>query len=143
MVIEERILISADLEKTWKVFTDITCWNNWNSVIRDACCDDQCLDHRTVITCCFRPFSFPIKARIEVEKVIPDEYVAWSVRKKGFLAYHEFLFQRQGKGILVTSKETFSGLLVSLFKFLLPRKRMHTLASTFLSDLKMASESYP
>jgi hypothetical protein len=142
MVIEERILISADLKKIWKVFTDITCWNNWNSVIRDACCDDQCLYHGTVITCSFRPFPFPINARIEVEKIIPNEYVAWSVRKKGFLAYHEFLFQRQGKGILVTSRETFNGLLVRLFCFLLPRKRMRELTAAFLKDLKMASESY-
>jgi hypothetical protein len=141
MVIEEKILINADVERAWKVFTDLTCWNNWNSVIRDAWCDDQCLAHGKVLTCCFRPFSFPIKVKINVETVIPNECVTWSVRKKGFIAYHEFLFQRQENGVLVTSKETFSGLLVSLFKILLPRKRMRTLASTFLRDLKMASES--
>ena len=142
MVIEERILISADSEKIWKVFTDITCWNNWNSVIRDACCDDQCLYHGTVITCSFRPFSFPISARIEVEEVIPNECVTWSVRKKGFFAYHEFLFQKQEKGVLVTSRETFNGLLLRFFRFLLPRKRMRALTAAFLKDLKTASESY-
>lgn len=142
MVIEERILISADLEKIWKVFTDLTCWNKWNSVIRDACCNDQCLDNGTVITCCFRPFSFTIKARIDVETVIKHECVTWSVRKKGFLAYHEFLFQRHEKGVLVISKETFTGLLVRLFCFLFPKKRIRALSATFLKDLKMASESY-
>jgi hypothetical protein len=140
MVIEEQILISADLEKTWKVFTDLTCWNKWNTIIRDACCDDQCLDQGTVITCCFRPFSFPINARIDVDKVIPKEYVTWSVRKKGFFAYHEFLFRRQEKGVIVTSRETFSGTLIRFFYFLLPRKKMRELAATFLKDLKMASE---
>jgi len=142
MVIEERILIDTDLEKIWTVFTDLTCWNNWNSVIRDAYCDDHRLSHGTVITCCFRPFLFPINAQIEVEKVIPNERVIWSVRKKGFLAYHEFLFQRQEEGILVTSKEMFTGLLVRLFGFLLPEKKMRALTTTFLKDLKMASESY-
>jgi hypothetical protein len=141
MVIEERILISADLEEVWTVFTDLTCWNNWNSVIKDASCDDQCLAHGTVITCCFRPFSFPINAQIEVEKVIPNQCVTWSVRKKGFFAHHEFLFQRQEKGILVISRETFTGLLVRLFGFLLPEKKLRALTTTFLKDLKMASES--
>jgi len=142
MVVEERILINADLEKIWTVFTDLTCWNNWNSVIRDACCDDQFLAHGTVITCCFRPFSFPINAQIKVEKIIPNKSVRWSVRKKGFLAHHEFLFQRLKGGILVISRETFTGLLVRLFGFLLPEKRMRALTTTFLKDLKMASESY-
>ena len=142
MVVEERILINADLEKIWTVFTDLTCWNNWNSVIRDACCDDQCLAHGTVLTCCFRPFSLPVSAQIKVEKIIPNESVRWSVRKKGFLAHHEFLFQRQEQGILVISRETFSGLFVRLFGFLLPEKKMRALTTTFLKDLKMASESY-
>jgi len=142
MVIEEHILVNADMERVWKVFTDLTCWNNWNSVIRDVYCDDQCLSHAKTLTCCFRPFSFPINVEINVKKVVPNQYVAWSVRKKGFLAYHEFLFQRDENGVLVTSKETFSGLLVSLFKYLLPRKRMRVLANTFLNDLKWASESH-
>jgi len=142
MVIEESILINTDLEKIWKVFTDLTCWNNWNSVITNACCDDQCLAHGTVITCCFRPFSFPINAQIKVNKVVPNECVTWSVRKKGFFANHEFLFQRKEQGIMVTSRETFTGLLVRLFGFLFPKKRMRALTTAFLNDLKMASESY-
>jgi hypothetical protein len=68
--------------------------------------------------------------------------VIWSVRKKGFFANHEFLFQRQDQGILVTSRETFTGLLVILFGFLLPKKRMRALTITFLKDLKTASENY-
>jgi hypothetical protein len=135
-------VIHTDLERIWKVFTDLTCWNNWNSVITNACCVDQCLANGTVITCCFRPFSFRINAQIKVDKVIPKERVIWSVRKKGFFANHEFLFQRQDQGILVTSRETFTGLLVILFCFLLPKKRMRALTTTFLKDLKMASENY-
>jgi hypothetical protein len=142
MVIEEHILVNADVERVWKVFTDLTCWDNWNSVIRDVCCDDQRLTHGKILRCCFRPFSFPINVEINVEKVTTNQCVTWSVRKKGFLAYHEFLFQRQEGGVLVTSKETFSGLLVGLFKFLLPSKRMRAITNTFLNDLKMASETY-
>jgi len=141
MVIEEQILVNADLGRVWKVFTDLTCWNNWNSVIRDVCCDDQYLSHGKTLTCCFRPFLFPINVEVNVEKVIPNQCVIWIVRKKGFIAYHEFLFQRQENGVLITSRETFSGLLVRLFNLFLPRKRMRMFANTFLTDLKMASES--
>ena len=141
-MIEEHILIDADIKKIWKVFTDLTCWHNWNSVIRDADCNDQCLTHGTVITCRFRPFLFPINAQINVEKIIPEEYVIWSVKKKGFKAYHEFIFQRQEKGVLVISRETFNGLLIRLFGFLLPQKRLRELTTTFLNELKVASESY-
>ena len=141
-MIEEHILIDADIKKIWKVFTDLTCWHKWNSVIRDADCNDQCLTHGTVITCRFRPFLFPINAQINVEKIIPEEYVIWSVKKKGFKAYHEFIFQRQEKRILFISRETFNGLLIRLFGFLLPKKRLRALTATFLNELKEASESY-
>jgi hypothetical protein len=142
MVIEEHILVKADLEKVWKVFTDLTCWNNWNSVIRDVSCDDQCIASGKMLRCQFRPLSFPMSVVIKVEQVIPTQSVIWSVRKKGFLAYHEFLFQRQKNRVLVISRETFSGVLVRLLKFLLPRKRIRMLTNTFLNDLKMASESH-
>jgi hypothetical protein len=139
-MIEEHILINAEIEKIWKVFTDLTCWHQWNSVIRDVSCDDQCLTHGTAITCRFLPFSFPVKAQINVEKVIQEECVIWSVKKKGFLAYHEFLLQRQEKGVLVISRETFQGFFIRFFGFLLPKSRMRALTTTFLEELKMASE---
>ena len=142
MVIEEHILVNAGVEKVWRVFSDLTCWNNWNSVIRDVSCDEQCIETGKILRCHFRPFVFPIRVEIKVEQVIPNQCVTWSVRKKGFLAYHEFLFREQENRVLVTSKETFSGVLVSLLKFLLPRKKIRMLTSTFLSDLKVASESH-
>ena len=142
MVVEEHILVNADIEKVWKVFTDLTCWSNWNSVIRDVSCDDQCIASGEILKCQFRPFSFPMSVVINVEEVIPNQSVIWYVRKMGFFAYHEFLFQRHENGVLVTSKERFSGLLVSLFKFFFPRKRIRMLTTTFLNDLKMASESH-
>ncbi len=140
MVIEESITINADVEKIWKVFTDLSCWNNWTSVIRDVCCNEQCLTRGKSLTCCFSPFSFPINVKIEVEQLIPHQCVIWSVRKKGFFAHHEFLFQRHENGTLIISKEMFTGVFVRRFSFLLPKKRMRMLTKTFLRDLKKASE---
>jgi hypothetical protein len=52
-----------------------------------------------------------------------------------------FTFQNNEKGIIVTSRDTFSGFIVMFFGFLLPKKRLRTLIQTFLKDLKAASEN--
>jgi len=80
--------------------------------------------------------------RIKVEEIVPYERIVWSARKKGLFALHEFFFQKNERGIQVTSKETFSGLLAGASGFLLPEKSMRSLTKTFLKDLKNAAESY-
>lgn len=141
MVIEDSILINANIDKVWKTFSDITCWRDWNTVMRDIFSDERCLTPGGKITCCFRPFLFPINVRIEVKDVIPFERVVWSAEKKGFSAQHEFSFQNHKGGVLVTSRETFTGLLVRVLGFLLPKKRMQILVATFLKDLKSGLEN--
>jgi hypothetical protein len=114
---------------------------HWNTVISDVRSEETCLVHGKAIKCCFRPFFFPIKVQIKIEEMVPNERIVWSARKKGLFAFHEFIFQRKEKGLQVTSKETFSGLLASASGFLLPEKRMRSLTKTFLKDLKKASEA--
>ncbi len=140
MVIKESILINAKLDKVWKTFTDLTCWKDWNTVVRDVCSNEKSLSCGGEISCCFRPFLFPVKAKSKVDEVIPYERVVWSAQKKGFSTRNEFSFQNYEKGVLVTSRETFTGFLVRAFGFFLPKRRMHTLIQTFLKDLKTASE---
>jgi len=77
---------------------------------------------------------------IRIEEMVPYEYIIWVARKKGLVARHEFLFQPGEKGILVTSRETFAGFLVTGDGFFLPVKRMHSLTKAFLRDLKCAAE---
>ncbi len=92
------------------------------------------------VRCCFRHLFFPVKAEIKVEEVIPYESIVWSARKKGFLARNRFSFQRQDRGVLVTSRESFTGFFVKAFGFFLPVKRMRSMIAAFLKDLKTASE---
>ncbi len=128
------------MEKVWRTFTDLTRWTEWNSVIRDVVSDDKCLTNVRDIKCCFRPFLFPIKVKIKIHEVLPFIRIVWSAQKKGLFAFHEFFFQKDGNNVVVTSKETFSGLLSSAGGVLLPEKRLRYLTSAFLSDLKNASE---
>jgi hypothetical protein len=129
------------MSKVWDTFTDLTCWINWNSVMKNVSSEEKCLANCKNLKCYFRPFIFPVQMRIKVEEIVPYERIVWSARKKGLFAFHEFFFQKNERNILVTSKETFSGLLAGASGFLLPEKRMRSLTKTFLKDLKNAAES--
>ena len=141
MVIEESILIHAKMDKVWDTFTNLTCWKDWNTVMRNVTSGEDCLSHGGEISCFFHPFFLPIKAKIQIEEVIPHKSIVWSAKKKGFSARNKFSFQSNERGIIVTSRETYSGPLVKSFGFLLPKGKMQTLIKTFLKDLKTASES--
>jgi hypothetical protein len=140
MVIQESILIDAKMDIVWKTFTDLTCWKDWNTVMRDVSSNEKRLSCGGEISCCFRPFLLPIDVTVRVEEVILYERVVWSTQKKGFSARNEFSFQDQERGVLVTSRETFTGFLVRAFGCFLPKRRMRSLIHTFLKDLKTASE---
>jgi hypothetical protein len=141
MVIEESILIHAKIDKVWKTFTDLTCWKQWNTVMEDVCTREKCLSCGEEFSCCFRPLVLPIKATIRIEEAKPYERIVWSAQKKGFTARNIFTFQNNEKGVIVTSRDTFSGFIIRVFGFLLPKKRMRTLIQIFLKDLKTASEN--
>jgi hypothetical protein len=140
MIIREFLKIHAPVEKVWNTFTDLTRWNDWNTVMSDIVCDDRRLVNGKDIRCYFRPFLFPIEVSIKIHEVVPFHRVVWSAQKKGLFAFHEFFFEEKEKGTIVTSKETFSGVLSSAGGFLLPVKKMRDLTKTFLKDLKKASE---
>ncbi len=141
IVIEESIIILANIDTVWDTFTRLTCWKEWNTVMMDVCSNGKYLSYGSEISCCFRPFLFPVTANIRVEEVVPYKRIIWSAKKKGFFARNEFSFENHGRGVTVTSREAFYGTLVSFWGFLLPKKRMKNLILTFLSDLKAASEN--
>jgi hypothetical protein len=141
MIIEESILIHAKIDKVWDTFTDLTCWKQWNTVMEDVRIRAQGLSCGEEFSCCFRPFLLPIQAKIRVEEAKPYERIVWSAQKKGFSARNIFTFQNNEKGVIVTSRDTFNGLIIRIFGFLLPQKRLRTLIQTFLKDLKTASEN--
>lgn len=142
MIIKESIHINAPMEKVWQTFTDLTRWTEWNTVMSDVVCDDRCLIKGKDIICCFRPFLFPVKVNIRIHEVVPFDRVVWTAQKKGLFAFHEFFFHEEGNGVLVTSKETFSGVLSSAGGILLPEKKIRDLTKTFLKDLKKALEGF-
>jgi len=140
MLIEEVITIHAPIEQVWNTFTDLTCWMQWNTVIRNVRSEERCLSNGKEVKCCLRPYIFPIKVKLKVEELIPFELITWSAKKKGLYARHEFIFEKQDSSVLVTSRETFAGLLSKASGAFLPKRKMQALTLRFLKDLKKASE---
>ena len=140
MEIVEEIFINATVKKVWETFTDITCWTNWNTVMTDVNSQQNYLTDGSHVKCNFCPFLFPIKIKMEIEEVVPFERIVWSARKKGLSARHEFFFKKHEKGVMLRSREIFTGLLIKTSGFLLTQKKMKSLTATFLRDLKRAAE---
>jgi hypothetical protein len=140
MVIEEETLINAPLEKVWKTFTDLTCWVNWNSVLRDVSTDHGSIEKGETFSCSLRPFIFPVHFESFIEEVALHERVVWSGSKYGIFARHEFVFEKLEDRIRVFSRESFKGMTMENMKFVFPAWRIRELTKSMLNDLKEASE---
>ncbi len=140
MVIEESVLINADIEKIWKTFTDLTCWAEWNTVARNAVSDSGLLEKGERFSFCLRPFSVPITLQPKIEEVVPARRVVWSGSKFGIFSRHEFLFQQIDDSVLVMSSETFHGLPLLFGGKHLTESTVRKLTIAMLNDLKKACE---
>ena len=140
MVIEESVSINASVEKVWQTFTDLTCWANWNSVLKDVATGHSSFQRGDTFTCSIRPFVFPVKFESLIEEVVPYERVVWSGSKYGIFARHVFIFRKTGDLVQVLSTETFKGITIENLKFIFPGWRIRELTQSLLRDLKKASE---
>jgi hypothetical protein len=141
MVIEESILILAPPEKVWQTFSDLSRWEDWNTVLKDVSAADSRIERGGRFRCSIRPFFLPVRFEPVIEEVVPREKVVWTGSRYGITARHEFLFARQEKGVLLVSRETFSGITVESAPVLFPVQRIRELTRLLLKDLKEAAES--
>lgn len=142
MLIEESVVIHAPLQKVWDTFTDITCWKDWNTVLKNVSPEKtEILAEGGKVRFCIYPFHFPVYFEPKIEEVIPLKRVVWSSGKFGITARHEFIFRQAGNGVVVLSRESFKGLSLKTLRFLFPRSRLVELTVAFLKDLKVAAEA--
>ena len=141
MLIEEEILINAPLEKAWKTFTDLTCWVDWNSVLKDVSTEHDSIEKGETFSWSLRPFIFPVHFETFIEEVVLHERVVWSGSKYGIFARHEFSFEKFEDSVRVLSREAFKGITVENMKLIFPAWRIRELKKPLLSDLKEASET--
>jgi hypothetical protein len=82
----------------------------------------------------------PITIEPKIEKVVPREKVVWSGGRFGITSRHEFLFQQARNGVLVTSREQFSGFPLRLGGKPLTEKISRDLVVLMLQQLKKTCE---
>lgn len=138
MEIAETIEINAGIEKVWNAFTDLTCWEEWNTVLRDIATESRSIKEGNKFSCSLRFFSVPLFFEPEIKEVAPRQKVVWKGKKYGISSLHEFIFTEKDRRVLVRSRETFSGPILS--EVLLPRREIRRLTRELLQDLKKASE---
>ncbi len=141
MLIEESITINAPLATVWKTFTDLTCWADWNTVMKDVRSGSESLEKGSAFSFCLRPFIVPIYIEPFIEEVILNKLVVWSGSKFGIFARHEFVFEESEKETTVISRETFKGLTIDNMSLLFPEKRLRELTRALLRDFKKAAEN--
>jgi uncharacterized protein YndB with AHSA1/START domain len=141
MIIEETITIKAPLSRVWNLFHDLTCWADWNTILNDVKSAETCLIEGGKFSCCIRPYAFPVYFQPKVIEIVPEKKIVWTGRKYWISSLHEFFFEEKIEGTIIRSREVFSGLPIILGGFLFPRQRLTGLTTSFLEDLKRASEA--
>jgi hypothetical protein len=141
VIIEESILIRADIDKVWGTLTEPACWKDWNSGLTTAAVETGRLVSGERFTFFIRPFALPVRVRTVIEEIVPNERLVWKGRKFGIYSRHEFLLKQTGEGVVVTSRETLRGLPLLLGGFAITKDTVRRLTISMLSDLQKACET--
>jgi hypothetical protein len=141
MIIKASVHIKASLKEVWETFTDLTCWQDWSTVMTKVSSDTDRLTEGRSFKFCIRPFYIPVHLEPVVEEVVPMKRIVWSGRKHGISARHEFTFSAKDGSVKLSSKEIFTGIMVKSFNFLLPRQEMKDLSVLMLLEIKKAVEA--
>ena len=140
MTIEESVRIKADIGRVWETFIDLTCWAEWNTVLRDVPDGHDRLREGESFRCSLSPFAFSIEIRPLIVEVLKHRKIVWKSRRFGISARHEFLFRKIGGGVKVISREELKGIPLAVSGMLFPKWKIQELTRTFLEDLRNASE---
>ena len=142
--IDEQIHVAAPLERVWQTFTDLTCWQDWNSVLTQVEPKGEAyLLPGGRFRCCIRPYAVPVFFEARIEEVVPLKRVLWTARRLGLQGRHEFLFEPEADGVRVVSREVLTGFPVLLGGLFFPVGRFKRITSTFLRELKAGAEQSP
>lgn len=141
MQIEHSIIIYADMDTVWNIFTDLTCWEEWSTVLGNSSSEHERLTEGRRFKFSIRPFSIPLQIEPVVEEVIPRKRIVWSGKKYGIHARHEFIFSEKDRRVILTSRERFRIGFIKRVFFHIPKRKLHQLSVKMLKELKEAAEN--
>jgi hypothetical protein len=129
-----EIEIMASPESVWDVLTDIAAWPTWNPDVKAASLDGQLVEGAR-----FRWKSGPGTITSTLRTVQPPELIAWTGTTFGIEAIHVHRLEPRGDATIVSSEESWNGLLVRLFRASMRRTLQKALDSG-LQHLKTEAE---
>jgi uncharacterized protein YndB with AHSA1/START domain len=131
---KREIEIAAPPEVVWEVLTGFEQWPQWNPEVKSMSLKGP-VEPGTE----FRWKSGPGTIVSTLEQVDPPGYIRWRGRTLSIKALHEWRFEPSNGGTHVESDESFSGLLVRLFRGSL-QKTLDRSTESGLEQLKRESE---
>ena len=131
---KREIEIAAPREVVWEVLTGFEQWPQWNPEVKSMSLKGP-VEPGTE----FRWKAGPATIVSTLEQVDPPGYIRWRGRTLSIKALHEWRFEPSNGGTRVESDESFSGLLVRLFRGSL-QKTLDRSTESGLVQLKRESE---
>jgi hypothetical protein len=116
--------ISADPEIVWDVMTEIDQWPKWNPDVKDADIVGTVSEGTK-----FHWKAGPGKITSVIQKIDRHKFLAWTGKTLGIRAIHVWSLEPHGMNTVVTTEESWEGLLTRLF----PR-RMQIMLKTSIDD---------
>jgi uncharacterized protein YndB with AHSA1/START domain len=99
-----EIDIAAPLERVWDLHTNVEQWPTWNAEITAAR-----LDGSFVPGSPFTWTSYDFTVTSTIYEVEHHARTLWGGAAQGITGTHEWLFERTGDGVRVTTNESFAG----------------------------------
>ena len=109
-------------------------------MLTDVRSQNACLTDGQGFSCCIRPYLFPVYFSPEVTQIEPNRKIVWTASKYGISSVHEFFFDETPEGVVIASREVFTGLPVLLGAGFFIRDKIRQLTVSFLDDLRMVAE---
>jgi carbon monoxide dehydrogenase subunit G len=129
-----EIEIDAPQDVVWDVLTAIDRWPSWNPAVKSASLQGN-LEEGAV----FRWKAGPSTIVSRLEDLEPPRRIAWSGRSMGITAFHVHTLEQRNGHTLISTKESYQGLIARIFSGRLRRMLDDTLRDG-LRHLKTEAE---
>lgn len=142
MLIKKEILISADISKVWKIFSQLENWPKWSGCILKAKWiseDEWKKDSLFAQTAKGFGFIKQFKSDVRIVEIKPYKKVKWTGTRKLINGTHAFEFIKIDGKTKVINHEYFKGLLAPVL-FPLFKNDFELHFEQFLNGLKKEAE---
>ena len=127
--------ITAPAETVWSVLTDIDAWPRWNPDVKSASLDGPLAEGST-----FRWKAGSATIRSTIRRVERPRLIAWTGTTFGIKAIHVHRLEERAGSTMITSEESWNGLLVRLLRRSMA-KRLQQALDSGLRHLKTEAEA--